>query len=408
MYHTRLQKIKERTFEFICASHKEEVLKQNLLRSPILEKYPIKFQKGFTNICKAYNKANSKADIQIYVHHDVYLPETFENDLMNGIAEIDNIDPNWGVIGVAGVVCIDDTTKVSYGYLSDRGTTWGNKKGLPHEVDTLDELILITKGDFKFDEKILSQHFFGADICLQAKRQGKKNYVIEAFLEHNSGLIKYSKLPKEFYRERKYIANKYKDLLPTATTCTIIPREERSRIFYSIPWNSDKNIGKYYNYFMKTLDKDSDYACFIDGDAMFTTSSYGKQLEDIVGRYLKCGLFTCMTNRIGNKTQRDGNWDSDNILDHRNIGEELFKTKYAEVEDITNKEGDLMGGVMILIRKDVWKKLGGFSEKGMLGVDNDIQLKAREKGEKVFLMKGVYLYHYYRGGDQLNNKHLQK
>ena len=56
--------------------------------------------------------------------------------------------------------------------------------------------------------------------------------------------------------------------------------------------------------------------------------------------------------------------------------------------------------------KSVWEKVGGFKEDKMLTVDNDIHRKIRISGEKVGLMKGIYVQHWYRGGIKENRQHL--
>lgn len=211
---------------YITASHKPEVLEQNLLKSKVLEKSELIVQKGYTNISKAYNEADTDADIRVYLHHDVWLPDDFEKDIVNSINEVERIDPNWGVLGVAGVVLTKAGLK-RYGFLSDRGVRTGSPENLPHEVDTLDELMLIIKDkDLRFDEKIPSAHFYGADICMRSKLHGKKNYVINAFCHHNSELPKIQEkdLPKDFDVAKDYIRKKYKNALPIATTCTIIKK----------------------------------------------------------------------------------------------------------------------------------------------------------------------------------------
>ena len=175
-------------------------------------------------------------------------------------------------------------------------------------------------------------------------------------------------------------------------------------IYYSTPWSSKKNIGEYYNSFMKLLPSKNDFACFVDYDAMFTTNSYGKQIEDIVKEYPECGLFTATTNRLANEYQRAGIWNSDNINTHRKIGNDIQKKYYDVFLDIS--KAPPLGGVLILIRKNIWEKLGGFNTKGMLGVDNDIHNRAKQHNENVYLMKGIYLYHWYRGGNQQYTKHL--
>ena len=187
-----------------------------------------------------------------------------------------------------------------------------------------------------------------------------------------------------------------------------IPQEKEMKIFYSIGWDSSKNIGKYYNSFMKLL-ADDDYACFLDGDAMFTTKFFGKQLEEIVQKYPECGLFTCVASRMGCIWQRAGDPISDDMTVHRLIGRILSETKYDEITDVSNVDKmHVLSGVLILISKKVWKKLGGFKEDGILGVDNDIHWMAQVYNEKVYLMNGVYLYHWYRGGNEADLQHLLK
>lgn len=203
---------------FITPSHKPDILEKNLLKSKIKHKLIIK--KGYTNVCKAYNDVKVKG-IRVYLHHDVFLPDDFEANLLKAIKEIESIDHNWGVLGVAGAVPTLDGKK-TYGNLLDRGNQWGDPKELPHEVQTLDELILIIKDpDLKFDENIPSNHFYGADICIQANLKGKKNYAINAYLHHNSGL-QVGERPAEFYQARDYMITKYKMQFPIATTCTKI------------------------------------------------------------------------------------------------------------------------------------------------------------------------------------------
>lgn len=180
-------------------------------------------------------------------------------------------------------------------------------------------------------------------------------------------------------------------------------------IYYSIPWDTTKNIGKYYNKFMRALPNDDDFACFLDGDAMFTTQFFGKQLEEIIYKYPECGCFTAKANRIGCLWQRqDGvDWENNDINYHRDKGKEFQYELYDEIKDVSNvTRMEVLGGVLILIKKSTWEKIGKFKEDGMLGVDNDIHWKCMDNEEKVYLMKGVYLYHYYRNGKSEDKNHL--
>jgi len=159
--------------EIVCATHNREILKNNLLKSDITEKYPMNIIYDYTNIPKAYNSIKREGTT-IYVHHDVFLYSLFEKELFEALQ---NAPDDWGVLGLAGVKFENNVRKI-YGYIMDRGKPWGAPVNGFVEVDTLDELLLITKGDLIFDEQ-LEQDFYAADICLQARMKGKKSYVFK-------------------------------------------------------------------------------------------------------------------------------------------------------------------------------------------------------------------------------------
>jgi glycosyltransferase involved in cell wall biosynthesis len=180
-------------------------------------------------------------------------------------------------------------------------------------------------------------------------------------------------------------------------------------IYYSIPWDSSMNIGQYYNRFMEALPADSDVACFLDGDACFTTTYYGRQLEAILGRYPESGLFAGMTNRVGCRWQTVAEADkkSNDIEYHRELGARIAARSWDSCVPVQYSPTELMSGVLFMLRKATWKQAGGFPEKGMLGVDNEIHRRVAELGLPVMLMSGVYVYHWYRGGKPDANKHLK-
>jgi len=180
-------------------------------------------------------------------------------------------------------------------------------------------------------------------------------------------------------------------------------------IYYRIVWDTDKNIGAAYNREMEMLPFDDDFCCFIDGDVLLGLNPFfGKQLERIVEAYPECGVFTCTTNRVNCKWQiGEGGWMSNDIAYHKLISERAVKRHYLEVEDKSVvPRGQVMSGVLMLVRRDVWRKVGGFKE-GLLGVDNDFHWRIMDNKEKLYLMKGVYVYHWYRGGDYSNKEHLK-
>jgi len=177
------------------------------------------------------------------------------------------------------------------------------------------------------------------------------------------------------------------------------------KVYHFIPWNSDKNIGRSYNEMMELIDS-NDWGCFIDGDAVHTTHYFGSRIEQTIKNNPEYSLLTCYTNRIGCKYQIAPNCDSsnENQTYHREIGEKLWGENGTLVIDITKNSP--MSGVMILLKKSMWEKVGGFKEEKMLTVDNDIHIKVRNAQGKVGLMQGIYLQHWYRGGNIKDIKHL--
>jgi hypothetical protein len=187
------------------------VLGKNILQSNWIEEFPVHIQKYYTNVPKAYNDVQVNG-VVMYVHEDVYLPDTFREDLFTALKKAPD---DWGVLGVAGV-----SNRQIKGYINDRGRLWGRPINKPVEVDTLDEMLLITRGDLKFDEQF-PLDFYGADICMQARLQGRKCYVINAYCEHNSSR-KFGERTPSFYESEKLFREKYINYLPIATTCTLI------------------------------------------------------------------------------------------------------------------------------------------------------------------------------------------
>lgn len=176
-------------------------------------------------------------------------------------------------------------------------------------------------------------------------------------------------------------------------------------IYNFTPWSAEKDIGKSYNRCMELLSP-GDWGVFLDGDAVFTTYDWGKHITDTIEANPEYDLLTCMTNRVGLSSQiyRVSVWGENDMLKHRQWGEQCWTDYGTEVQDITG--GTPLSGVMIAASYNGWKKCGGFPEGGMLGIDNAIHKTFEANGYRVGIMRGLYVYHWYRGGDKRNTKHL--
>lgn len=220
---------------FIVPVTREDVLYKNVLSSKVNRdgRHQFIFQRGYTNVPKAYNAAIAIAnnDILVFCHQDVYFPDAWEGEFFDSLRAVTAVDRNWGVLGAAGVRLTKKFWGVRYGvdFVGNFSTNVAGgafvidhfrPREYPQRVHTLDEFVLIVKKENAvFDEDIPNNHFYGADICLNCARRGLHAYAISAYVHHDST----SKwVFSDFYDSAKYMYAKYKDILPIATTCVII------------------------------------------------------------------------------------------------------------------------------------------------------------------------------------------
>ena len=168
------------------------------------------------------------------------------------------------------------------------------------------------------------------------------------------------------------------------------------------PRSAGTNLGFAYNELMGRL-RDDDWACFIDHDACFTTSDWYAQLEEVTTDLPEPCVLTATTNSVGSRWQLVPGVDRDNhAMDyHRRVGHAVQSASRRALRDVTHES--LMSGVVIFLSKKTWSLLGGFAD-GFLGVDNAIHQAARDCGCRVYLMEGVYVYHWYRA-DAVSSGH---
>jgi len=135
---------------------------------------------------------------------------------------------------------------------------------------------------------------------------------------------------------------------------------------------------------------------------MWTTENWFKQLGDILAANPEYGLLTACTNRIGNPEQKIANLqDTHDMLYHRAIGRQLHQQGGLTVKDVTKTH--CISGVVILVKKSVWKIAGRF-KGGFLGIDNDFHQRVAKgvakTGFKIGVMRGIYVYHCYRADSE--------
>lgn len=180
------------------------------------------------------------------------------------------------------------------------------------------------------------------------------------------------------------------------------------KIHYSNPYATDKNIGGALNEFCSMV-PDGDWICLQDGDIMYLTPDWGKQISEAVMKHGdRYDLIGCMTNRLARPIQRhQGEFSNDHdIRNHYRIAKDLSEQNWAEVKDITSSR--YIAGMFMLFPKTTWNKVK-FIEDNIAFDDQFSKGVIRARG-RLGLMTGLYVYHLYRlwsdspVGDR---KHLQ-
>jgi hypothetical protein len=234
---------KER-FTIVAAVNDITVLQKNLYLSPGIKNdssNQIIIKHNYRAASLAYNEAieESKNDIILFVHQDVYFPETWFPSFINALSYFENEKINWGVLGCFGIR--EECNKgIAYGKVYSNG--WGaigREIIKPEPVQTLDEIVLVIKksSGLRFDPTLPHFHMYGADICMSAKDRGMTSYVLPAFCIHNTNQI--VSLTSEFYECYRHIKKRWKKNLPIHTPCIRISRfneeiyERKIREIYS-------------------------------------------------------------------------------------------------------------------------------------------------------------------------------
>jgi len=161
-------------FSFITCVNKPEIYYNMILSldfrgKKISELLPFDNTDNFLTVTEALNVCRELCigEFIIYCHQDLLFSPNWCGNVLKSINSLDI--ERVGIMGFEGIGHAPGLIPVSH-----HKTPVGNAI----EIQTLDELCLITpKKDLVFDEK-QKFHFYGADICLQANKKGLSNYIL--------------------------------------------------------------------------------------------------------------------------------------------------------------------------------------------------------------------------------------
>lgn len=155
-----------------------------------------------------------------------------------------------------------------------------------------------------------------------------------------------------------------------------------------MPFRPDMNLGKAYNEAM-ALVPDGGWSVFLDHDMMLTTKAWFHQFEEAIGARPDAGAFVAMTNRIASPWQQIGDANNHDLVQHRRFGRERLQVR--TLLDISQTKG--WGGVLFAVSKEAWQAVGGFAD-GFGCVDHSLHFGLQRIGRPVFLIEGLYVYHW--------------
>lgn len=203
----------------VAAVNDDEVLERNLLQSPIVKsgRSELKAYREQPSASVAYNKGLMEVDTDYvaFVHQDVYLPDSWEENLLAAIEYLNVNDPDWAVLGVFGLT--PESEVVGRVWSSGIGKTIGEPPAKPTKVVTVDELVIILRkgAGCLFDEGLPSFHLYGTDIVQIATSNGHASYVANLPVVHNSRPV--LGLSGGYSDSYRYMQRKWKTQLPMKT-----------------------------------------------------------------------------------------------------------------------------------------------------------------------------------------------
>lgn len=130
-------------------------------------------------------------DVMVFVHSDVFLPEGWYRNFMQKLYQIEEVDPDWAVLGTAGVP-VSWTPHAALrlkiaSRIEDCFNTYNT--GIDSlEVQSFDEHLLVVRQNpsLKFDPELPGFDLYGTDIVLSARQHGSKAYLLNVPVLHKT------------------------------------------------------------------------------------------------------------------------------------------------------------------------------------------------------------------------------
>ncbi len=159
--------------------------------------------------------AEARGDLVVLCHQDVVLDADRIERLDAIVAELDRLDPAWGLLGNAGGEAPFRTVARITDPRGERADP-----GLPRRVQSLDENFMVLRRDAAsgVSRDLTGFHLYALDLCRQAALRGWRAYVADFHLRHLSG----GTPDATFDAARSRFIEKYRRALAGETVQTMI------------------------------------------------------------------------------------------------------------------------------------------------------------------------------------------
>lgn len=165
-------------------------------------------------------------------------------------------------------------------------------------------------------------------------------------------------------------------------------------IFHITPYLTG-DIGKGINDTIAALPDDS-WICLRDIDTMFLLPEQPAWLEQVVASNPPYDLIGATCNRLGSGYQLlSGKINEDpNVTKHIELAKVAHSFYDLSIEDVP--VGTPLAGFFLLFRKSLWEEIP-FEER-TIQFDLIFSSTLQDKGKRLGLLRGLYLFHIYRLG----------
>lgn len=156
---------------------------------------------GFSGVNRFLREA--QGEFIIICHQDVLITIDGRKQMEDQIRLVSDIDPEWGILGNAGVNNMYNLSMV----ITHHDGTSIRKGQLPSKVQTLDENFLLVKAtaNLALSGDLRGFHLYGTDICLVAECLGYSAYAIDFHIVHKGLGV----MDESFYQISKNLSRKY-------------------------------------------------------------------------------------------------------------------------------------------------------------------------------------------------------